>query len=247
MRNALLFLLLAGFLAAPAAARAQAPSAEPERRDSGDDDGEHVLDIPGVGPIPMPPGVRVFQPHPSPPPKAEAGPAPPPLAPKSPDQRRQEAQDKLFARLAAAEDEAQAQLVAMQLMRDWARSGSDTIDLLLARAGAAEAAGGTELARSLMDKAVALSPYWAEGFIRRARIKIAQNDPPGALADLETAARLDPKRFDALAAIGALAEEAGEKKRALDAYRKSLAISPRQDALRKNEERLRLELEGRDI
>ena len=54
-------------------------------------------------------------------------------------------------------------------------------------------------------------------------------------------------RFDALAAVGALSEELGDKKRALDAMRKSLAISPRQDALRKQEERLRLEVEGRDI
>ena len=69
----------------------------------------------------------------------------------------------------------------------------------------------------------------------------------GALADLETAARLEPKRFDALAALGALAEKAGEKKRALDAYRKALRIAPRNAGLRKDEERLRLEVEGRDI
>ena len=83
--------------------------------------------------------------------------------------------------------------------------------------------------------------------MRRARVRAEQGDDAGALSDLETAARLEPKRFDALAALGSLAEKAGEKKRALDAYRKSLAISPQQDSLRKTEERLRIEVEGRDI
>jgi Flp pilus assembly protein TadD len=99
----------------------------------------------------------------------------------------------------------------------------------------------------LLDYVVALSPGWPEAFVRRARVSAAGGDVSGALADLETAARLEPKRFDALEALGALSEKAGEKKRALEAYRKALEIAPRNDALHKNEERLRIEVEGRDI
>jgi tetratricopeptide (TPR) repeat protein len=221
---------------------ARARGADPPTIEEDGEDDEHVLNIPGIGRIPMPPGTRVFQPRAPRPPTAEA-----PAPPKSPDQRRAEAQERLFARLAEAEDEAQAQMIAGAILRDWARSGSDTIDLLTARAAAAETAGSTPLAKTLLDHVVTLSPYWAEGFVRRARITAARGDAAGALGDLETAARLEPRRFDAWAALGALAEQTGEKKRALEAYRKSLAISPRQDALRKTEERLRLEVEGRDI
>jgi predicted TPR repeat methyltransferase len=99
----------------------------------------------------------------------------------------------------------------------------------------------------LLDYVVALTPRWAEGFVRRARVRAAVGDDAGALADFETAARLEPRRFDALAGIGALAEKTGEKKRALEALRKALDITPGDEALRTNEERLRIEVEGRGI
>ncbi|MFY9629415.1 MAG: tetratricopeptide repeat protein [Methylocystis sp.] len=58
---------------------------------------------------------------------------------------------------------------------------------------------------------------------------------------------MEPRRFDALAALGALLEEAGDKKAALETYRRGLALDPRQEKLQKSEDRLRLEVEGRDI
>ncbi len=111
----------------------------------------------------------------------------------------------------------------------------------------AEAAGAIHAARGLLDSVVLLEPAFAEGLVRRARVEIALGDLSGAAADLERAVRLEPRRFDAFSALGAAAESLGEKKRALEAYRRSLAIDPRQDGLRKTEERLRLEVEGRDI
>jgi tetratricopeptide (TPR) repeat protein len=153
----------------------------------------------------------------------------------------------LFSRLAEAEDERESEAAAAAILRRWALSGSDTIDLLAARALAAETAGAPGLAKALLDYVIALSPDWPEGFVRRARVAAAGGDATGAISDLETAVRLEPRRFDALSALGALAEKAGEKKRALDAYRKALQISPRNEALHKNEERLRVDVEGRDI
>jgi tetratricopeptide (TPR) repeat protein len=154
---------------------------------------------------------------------------------------------RLFARLATAEDDREAQAVTAAILSRWSRSGSDTIDLLAARALAAEVAGAPALSKALLDYVVALAPGWPDGFVRRARVMASEGDAAGALADLETAARLEPKRFDALEALGSLAEKAGDKKRALSAYRKALDISPRNDTVRKNEERLQIEVEGRDI
>lgn len=229
-------------------ALAQDPARPPSAAEMDDDESEggSFLMIPGIGKIPMPPGVHVFGPGNSgrPPPSKRAAPEPPKAAPPS---QPVDAVARLFERLAEAADEQEAQAVATSILRHWAHSGSDTVDLLVTRAAAAETGGAQPLARSLLDYVVTLAPYWSEGFVRRARAKAAQGDVNGALDDLETAARLEPKRFDALASIGALYEAAGDKKRALDAYRRALAISPRQDALRKTEERLRLEIEGRDI
>lgn len=226
--------------------------AQEERRPSLETDGEggNFLVIPGIGKIPLPPGTRAFGPGPGPfdpesqrPEPKSAAPAPP----KDPAERKAEEMARLLSRLEQADDEEEAQSAAAMILRRWARSDSDTVDLLAARALAAEAAGAPSLARAILDYVVTLSPKWAEGFVRRARARSEQGDDAGALSDLETAAALEPKRFDALAALGALAEKTGEKRRALDAYRKSLAISPRQESLRKTEERLRIEVEGRDI
>lgn len=217
--------------------------------------GGNFLFIPGIGRIPLPPGVRGFGPgNPQGLPEGLAprqyGPKsamPRPEPPKSPEQRQAEEMNRLFARLAEAEDEREAQSAAAAILRRWGQSGSDTVDLLAARALAAEAAGAPPLAKALLDYIVVLSPDWSEGFVRRARVLAAQGDEAAALADLEIAARLEPRRFDALEALGALAEKTGAKKRALDAYRKALAISPRNDALRRKEDRLRIQVEGRDI
>ncbi len=222
---------------------------------SEDPDGGNFLFIPGVGKIPLSPGARGLgpslpgEPQEGVPPRG-VGPRalqPKPEPPLSPQEREARDLDRLFDRLANAEDEREAKGAAGAILRHWAQSGSDTIDLLAARALAAEAAGAPMLARALLDYVVALSPRWPEGFVRRARVAALGGDVPGALADLETATRLEPRRFDALEAMGALAEKAGDKKRALDAYRKALDMAPKDAALQRREEQLRLEVEGRGI
>ncbi|WP_442753595.1 tetratricopeptide repeat protein [Methylocystis sp. JAN1] len=220
-----------------------------------DENGGNFLFIPGIGKIPLPPGVRGYGPG-NPPDLQDSlaprrlGPNaanPPPEPPKSPEERQAQELARLFDRMRDADDERESQSAGAAILRRWSQSGSDTVDLLAARALAAEAAGAPALAKALLDYVVALSPNWPEGFVRRARVMASEGDVAGALADLETAARIEPKRFDALEALGALSEKAGDKKRALSAYRKALEIEPRNDSLHKNAERLRIEVEGRDI
>ena len=180
MRHALWITLLAVLFAAAGPALAQGVRRDlPPAPSIDDDDDKHVLELPGFGRIPMPPGVRVFGPRPSRPPRAEQ--TPPPAPPKSPEQRQAEARERLFSRLVQAEDEAEAKAVALQLARGWARSGSDAVDLLAARAGLAEAAGSADVARALLDNVVALAPDWADGYVRRARLRMGQADAVGAL------------------------------------------------------------------
>lgn len=245
------FLILIALLCGlPAVAQEEAP---PTLGD--DENGGNFLFIPGIGKIPLPPGARGYGPgNPADPqdnlaprrlgPKA-ANPRPEP--PKSPEERQAQELARLFDRMRDADDERESQSAGAAILRHWSQSGSDTVDLLAARALAAEVAGAPSLARALLDYVVALSPNWPEGFVRRARVMASEGDVSGALADLETAARLEPKRFDALEALAALSEKAGDKKRALGAYRKALEIEPRNETVHKNEERLRIEVEGRDI
>ncbi|PWB83654.1 MAG: hypothetical protein C3F11_05430 [Methylocystaceae bacterium] len=212
---------------------------------------EHYLDIPGLGPvpIPLPPGARVFNPS------RRSG--PPEASPRAGDERaagperrgrkRENMLDALFMRLAGAENVEEAHSIAGSIGRLWARSGSETADLLLARAALAATLGDSSLSLTLFDRIVALEPSWPEGFVGRANARLVVGDTDGAERDFETAVKLEPRRFDALAAMGALQERAGAPKQALDAYRRALSLDPRREEWRKAEERLRLEVEGRDI
>jgi len=155
--------------------------------------------------------------------------------------------DGLLDRLAHAQDELESRHIADAVLQRWARTNSDTINLLAARAQAAEVAGAAPLARQLLDYVVSLAPNWVDGYVRRARARAAAGDDAGAMADLETALRLEPRRFDALTLQGALAERSGDKKQALAVTRRALALQPFNAELQKSEERLKIDVEGRDI
>jgi len=233
-------LLLAGLLGLSSA---PATAAEKPRAIAQNDRGG-VIDIPGIGPIPipLPPGSRVFGPN---------GPAPQSRPGRPPDTKAQRPAplglDELFVKLAGAQDEDEARAAAASIRRIWARSGSETADLLAERARLAEELDDRNLAKELLDHVIVLEPKWAEALVRRSSVKTALGDAEGAAGDLEQAVRLEPRRFDAFAALGALEEARGRKKSALEAYRRSLQIDPQQDDMIKKEERLRIEVEGRDI
>jgi len=247
----LLPLTIVAFFGALPASLALAQASQAPAIESFGDEGGDFLFIPGIGRIPLPPGSRALGPGHrgrdiAPSRRAPAAAAPPP-PPKDPAEQRADEMARLYLRLEQAEDAREANGLAAAIVSRWSRSESDTINLLAARASAADAAGAPTLALRLLDFVVALSPQWAEGYVRRAKVRAEEGDDSGAIDDLETAARLEPKRFDALAALGAIEEKTGDKRSALAAYRRSLAISPQQESLRKIEERLRIEVEGRDI
>jgi tetratricopeptide (TPR) repeat protein len=209
-------------------------------------EGGGVIDIPGIGPIPipLPPGSHVFGPRG---PAPQSGDAQPPEPETKARHSAPLSLDDLFFKLTQAEDADEAGGIAKLIGRIWSRSGSDTADLLADRAKLAEELDQRGLARELLDRVVALEPRWAEALVRRSRLRAALGDAPGAISDLQEAVRLEPRRFDAYASLGALEEARGEKKSALEAYRRSLEIDPRADDIIKAEERLRIEVEGRDI
>jgi tetratricopeptide (TPR) repeat protein len=204
---------------------------------------QQYVDIPGIGrvPIPLPPGARVFSPQ------RRSAPLAPELAPEHAPEIARDSLDDLIRRLSLADSEEEGGALAQAIGRLWARSGSPTADMLLRRAMAAASVGADSLALDIFDRIVILEPAWAEALVGRANIRIALGDLDGAEHDLESALRLEPRRFDALGALGALRERIGAPARALDAYRRARTLDPRHEEWRKAEERLRLEVEGRDI
>ena len=168
-------------------------------------------------------------------------------APEAKTKRPPATLDDLFARLAAAKDESEANGIANLIERRWARSGSDTADLLMSRAGEALKGKDFPLAVELLDRVLTLRPEWAEAWHRRATAFFLLDDPLSAIADIQRVIAKEPRHFGAWAGLGHIYMSGGDKKRALEAYRKALAIHPHMAKLRDVIERLTPEIDGRDI
>lgn len=174
----------------------------------------------------------------------EAG-APPP-APK-PEPSRPVTLDDLFGRLASAASEDEAKGVAGLIERRLERSGSDTADLLMSRAGEALTGGDAALAVELLDRVTQLRPGWAEAWNRRAMAFHRLEDPARAVMDLEEALAREPRHFAAWLALGHVETANGDKRRALAAYRRALAVYPLLEEARKMVDRLAPDVDGRDL
>jgi len=160
---------------------------------------------------------------------------------------RAQALEALFKRLAAASDADEATGIASAIERVWMESDSDTASLLMARALAAQQAGHLPLALTLFDKVLALEPGWAEAWDKRATTRFLGDDLEGAMADLQQTLKLEPRHFSALVAMGFIFEKQGFDRRALDAFRKALALNPQQPEIKSIVDKLGVEVEGRDI
>jgi tetratricopeptide (TPR) repeat protein len=171
-----------------------------------------------------------------------------PLAPsKNADAGRRATLDDLFSRLTAAKDETEAKGIANLIERRWLRSGSDTADLLMTRATEAINAKEYPLAIELLDRVIALQPDWAEAWNRRATAFFLLDDPASSMADIRQVLSREPRHFGAWAGLGHIYMSGGDKRRALEAYRKALAIYPRLEQVREMLDRLAPEVDGRDI
>ncbi len=155
--------------------------------------------------------------------------------------------DFLFGALKAAPDEISAKHVEARIWAIWLQTPSDTAALLMARAKAAMDTHQTDIAIKLLDAIVKLRPDYIEAWNRRATIYYLKNDYGRALGDIEQVLIREPRHFGALAGLGMIMQDLGDDKRALDAYRKALAINPHLDKVPEMVKTLSEKVEGRDI
>jgi tetratricopeptide (TPR) repeat protein len=155
--------------------------------------------------------------------------------------------DHLFERLAKAQAPAQARQIAETIGRRLARSGSDTVDLLVSRANGALAADDPALAIELLDRAIMLRPHWAEGWNTRALVFFALDDLTRAMADLVEVLRLEPRHYQAMMGLGAIMQQRGQFKAAYHLFQRAQSIYPLYDKNNEAIERLRPQVEGLDL
>ena len=117
----------------------------------------------------------------------------------------------------------------------------------MTRAKTAMEAQNSDTALKLLDAVVKLRPDYVEGWNRRATLYYRKNDYAHSLADIEQVLAREPRHFGALAGLGMIMQDLGDEKRALDAFRKALAVNPHLDKVPELVKTLTEKVEGRDI
>jgi len=186
-----------------------------------------------TGPVPDSPTVRPVE--------------PPAKLPKVAKGDRTKNLDFLFEALKVAPDAETAKAIEERIWALWFHSGSDTADLLMTRARAALDGKETDLGLKLLDSILAFRPEYVEAWNRRATVYFAQKDYGAALADIRQVLAREPRHFGALTGLGLILQELGEDKRALEVFRRALAVNPHLERVPDLVKQLQEKVEGRDI
>ena len=155
--------------------------------------------------------------------------------------------DVLFAQLHAAGSPEDAKPVEEQILALFRQSQSPSIDLLMTREAAAEAAGDKDTARQLVDAVTAIASNYAEGWHRRGLLQSQAGDDTGAMVSLQKAIALNPRQFEAMEQLGEMLEDYGDKAGALRMYRRAQALDPQLEGLQRHIDALSRAVEGQGI
>ena len=154
--------------------------------------------------------------------------------------------DKLYSELADP-DYADWQRAQADILREWSKSGSPAMDLLLKRGQQAMEAGDLAAAIEHLTALTDHAPDFAEGWNARATAFYLAGQFGPSVADIRRTLALNPHHFGALTGLGTILEESGEPEDAMAAYRAALALNPHQDNVRQALERLEKDAEGVEI
>lgn len=154
--------------------------------------------------------------------------------------------EDLLLKLKEAEP-AQATMLDRAVQAEWSKTGSASMDLLLKRGRDAleveDYSAAIEHLTALTDHA----PDFAEGWHLRATAYYLSDLYGPALADLETALRLNPNNYNAIFGLAVLLEEFGDTQRAYDAYTRVRAIHPNHSEVSSALERLERDVVGQSL
>lgn len=153
----------------------------------------------------------------------------------------------LYDKLRSADTIKSAQPIADAIEELWMKSGSDTIDLLMARALLALQRKDLNIALELLDSVISIEPEYTEGWNRRAMIYFVQQDYAAALLDLRRVLAIDPNNYRAVNGLAMTLQELGQKDAAFRVYKKLLEIHPHLETAQKTFIELKREIEGQGI
>ena len=134
--------------------------------------------------------------------------------------------DRLFDELARAADEDQARDVESKIWREWAQSGVETADRMLAVASEAMSRGAFAPSLALLNSALETTPDFAEAWNKRATLYYLIGEHDLAVHDIRHTLTLEPRHFGALSGLGMICLQRSDEAGALKAFRDALAVHP---------------------
>ncbi|MBU6298969.1 MAG: tetratricopeptide repeat protein [Alphaproteobacteria bacterium] len=155
--------------------------------------------------------------------------------------------DALFTQLHAAQSPEEAKSIEEQILALFQQSGSASIDLLMARATAAQAAGDKDTARQILQAVTSLAPKYAEGWHSLGLLQSDAGQDENAMVSLQKTVALNPREFQAMEQLGEMLEEYGDKPGALKMFRAALALDPQYEGLARHVTALERDVEGQGI
>ncbi|MCO5126486.1 MAG: tetratricopeptide repeat protein [Rhodobacteraceae bacterium] len=154
--------------------------------------------------------------------------------------------DRLYGELADPDNRDWARVQA-DILREWSKSGSAAMDLLLQRGQDALSLGDFDAAIEHLTALIDQAPGFAEGWNARATAYFHAGYLGPSLVDIQHTLALNPHHFGALAGLGMILEATGKTDAARRAYAASLAIHPHQDGIRQALDRLEQESSGIEL
>jgi tetratricopeptide (TPR) repeat protein len=153
----------------------------------------------------------------------------------------------LFERLKAAETLEAAQPIEAEIWAIWAQSENDDVNLLMGIGVNAMAREDYATALELFDKMVEVAPDFAEGWNKRATVLYLMGELDRSHADVDKVLELEPRHFGALSGLGLIYMAEGDAEKALDAFRRALAVNPTMPGPQQWVEELKTRVEGQPI
>ena len=166
--------------------------------------------------------------------------------PQRPVPRQPETDEQLLAKLSVTTEQRDARRIERELRARWSHSTSPTADLLLSRADQAMRAHDMDTARTIVRKLTDIEPDFAEAWHRRATLAVEKEDFNDAISSLRHVLKLKPKHFIALAELGEILEQFGDKSTALKVYREAKSLDPFIDGLDDRIRALTKDVEGQE-
>lgn len=151
--------------------------------------------------------------------------------------------DGLFAELKDPANE-DWQSAEDKIWREWSKSGSRAMDLLLERGRDAIAAGDYDAAVEHLSALIDHAPGFAEGWNARATAFFLMDQYGLSVADIQQTLALNPRHFGAMSGLGSILERTDRLKDALAVYTKALEVHPHQPSVIEAVGRLRAEVDG---